>query len=303
MVRMLGLMIIAFICIFNFSFAQDTNNSIEARSRMTKQDAIATQKSASQNLCLYQEISLFIDDQTKIDFVLIPSGEFDMGGDLDNEKPLHKVKITKAFYMGIYEVTQAQYISVMNKKPTYFLNPNLPVGVTWNEAVEFCNKLTILTGNKFRLPTEAEWEYAARGGIDSKKYIWGDSILPVVDGIKQANVPDESLKKLHPQFNIIKGYNDGFDGLAPVGSFAPNGYGLYDMTGNAWERCSDYYDETYYKSSPVNDPQGPNYGMKRVLRGGGCWYNPDELKVGSRCGSPVNKGGSNDGFRVVMEIK
>ncbi len=223
---------------------------------------------------------------------------------MENEKPLHTVKITKPFYIGVYEVTREQYEKVMDLNPSGPRESYLPAGnVTWNNAVEFCDKLSLLTGKKYRLPTEAEWEYAARGGLRGKKYVWGDQEIPVVNGLKQANVPDESTLPDLDKDKIFLYYNDGYAGIAPVGSFAPNGFGLYDMAGNVWERCSDWYDENYYKYSPQEDPMGPPNGIKRVLRGGGYWFHRDNLRLAYRCGTPLDRAGDNDGFRVVMEIK
>lgn len=235
---------------------------------------------------------------------LIPAGSFFMGGELENEKPLHIVKITKPFYMGVYEVTREEYEKVMDLNPPGYKKSNLPAGnVTWNNAVEFCDKLSLISGEKYRLPTEAEWEYAARGGLRGKKYVWGDQEIPVVNGLKQANVPDESTLPDLDKDKIFLNYNDGYSGIAPVGSFAPNRFGLYDMAGNVWERCSDWYDDNYYKYSPQEDPKGPPTGIKRVLRSGGYWFHRNNLRLAYRCGTPLDRAGDNDGFRVVMEIK
>ena len=235
---------------------------------------------------------------------LIPAGSFFMGGELENEKPVHLVKITKPFYMGIYEVTQEQYNELMGSAPSTNKRSGLPAGnVTWNDAVEFCRRLSLKTGEKYRLPTEAEWEYAARGGLEGKKYVWGDQEIPVVNGLKQANVPDESTLPKLDKNKIFAGYDDGYSGTSPVGSFAPNGFGLYDMAGNVWERCSDWYDENYYKYSPQEDPKGPSAGIKRVLRGGGYWFHRNNLRVAYRCGTPLDRAGDNDGFRVIIEIE
>ncbi|UCC44149.1 MAG: formylglycine-generating enzyme family protein [Candidatus Zixiibacteriota bacterium] len=234
---------------------------------------------------------------------LLPPGAFTMGGDLDNEQPCHRVEITKPFYIGVYEITQEQYEKVMGSNPSGFTGPNHPVErVSWNDATAFCRKLSQMTGDHYRLPTEAEWEYAARGCLESKKYSWGDQEIPIVNGLKQANVADESARDGRPDSKIFAGYDDGYVGTAPVGSFAPNGFGLYDMAGNVWERCSDWYDENYYRYSPEQDPQGPSSGEKRVLRGGGYWFKSDCLRVAYRCGSPLDRGGNNDGFRVVREV-
>lgn len=245
-----------------------------------------------------------ITNKIGMKFKLIHAGSFLMGGYEVNEKPRHIVIITKHFYIGVYEVTQEQYDKIMGYSPHGNEGPNMPAGnVTWNNAVEFCRRLSLKTGDKYRLPTEAEWEYAARGGLEGKKYVWGDNEIPVVNGLKQANVPDESTIPDLDKDKIFLDYNDGFHDLAPVGSFAPNGFGLYDMAGNVWERCSDWYDENYYSDSPRKDPKGPLTGTKRVLRGGGYWFHRDNLRAAYRCGSPINRAGNNDGFRVVMELK
>jgi formylglycine-generating enzyme required for sulfatase activity len=255
-----------------------------------------------QSFC--QKLDSEITNPVGMKLKLIQPGSFWMGGSLRNEIPVHRVEITRPFYIGVYEVTQQEYIKVMGKKPSEYTGPNIPVGVTWNEANEFCRRLSELTGDKYRLPTEAEWEYAARGGMEKKEYVWGDNPVPEVNGIKYANVPDKTFKKKYSGSRIVDGYDGGFAELSPVGSFAPNGYGLYDMAGNAWERCMDWYDESYYSQSPVKDPQGPAKGERRVLRGGGHAFGHSErLRVAYRCGSPLDRAGSNDGFRVVMEVK
>ena len=215
---------------------------------------------------------------------LIPAGEFQMGSsDGDDEKPVHTVYLD-AFYMDVYEVTNAQYKKFIDVTghgaPEYRgdsnLNaPNQPVvGVTWHDAVAYAK----WAGK--RLPTEAEWEKAARGGLVGKKYPWGDSISH-----DNANCRDTAGK-------------DRWKYTARVGSFAPNGYGLYDMAGNVWEWCADWYDGEYYASSPRRNPTGPSSGKYRVLRGGswdsGAYYlraayrlnlNPplSSLNLGLRC--------------------
>jgi len=238
--------------------------------------------------------------------VLIPAGEFMMGGDeppeqvarksageeakaewFQNEQPQHRVKITKPFYMGVYVVTQAQYEAVMEVNPSNFKGERNPVEqVSWEEAVEFCKKLSAKTGQTVRLPTEAEWEYACRAGTTTP-FNTGETI-----STDQANYIGNFT------------YGSGRKGenrkkTVAVGSFAANGFGLYDMHGNVWEWCQDWYDEGYYKNSPTEDPLGPEKGQGRVLRGGswavGPWYCRSALRRGS---APA--GGLGDiGFRVV----
>ena len=173
-----------------------------------------------------------------------------------NEQPRHRVKITKPFYMGVYVVTQAQYEAVMAANRSNFMGENSPVEqVSWEEAVEFCRKLSLRTGRTIRLPTEAEWEYACRAGTTTA-FNTGETI-----STDQAN------------YNGNYTYGNGRKGeyrkrTVPVGSFAANGLGLYDMHGNVWEWCQDWYHAGYYKVSPTDDPPGPEKGEIRVLRGG-----------------------------------
>ena len=208
--------------------------------------------------------------------VPIPGGSFMMGcvpGDSgcgDDEKPRHRVTVD-SFYMDMYEVTQSQYEKVMGKNPSHFKNcgGNCPVeSVTWNDAKTYCQK----SGK--RLPTEAEWEYAARGGKDGEKF-YSD-----VDRI--AWYSSNSGSKTHP-----------------VGQKQANGYGLYDMSGNVWEWCSDWYGEDYYSSSPANNPAGPSSGKFRVLRGGGWNGYTRGLCASYRGRSAPTSGYYSGGFRCV----
>jgi formylglycine-generating enzyme required for sulfatase activity len=240
--------------------------------------------------------------------VLIPAGEFQMGsndGD-SSEKPVHTVYLDD-FYMDIYEVTNAQYKKFMDatghKAPIFWNDPNYNdpkqpvVGVTWEDASAYAK----WAGK--RLPTEAEWEKAARGGLVGKKYVWGDEWPPPKGS---GNFCDETAQKTFPDWDIIKGYDDGYADTAPVGKFNPNRYGLYDMAGNVWEWVADWYDQNYYANSPKQNPKGPNSGSYRVLRGG-SWqsgsltsYAVGSLRVAYRAYyGPPPSGGSYVGFRCV----
>ncbi|WP_308232303.1 formylglycine-generating enzyme family protein [Prevotella sp.] len=198
-------------------------------------------------------ISIPVKDGISIDMVRVEAGTFTMGATpemenpWDGEKPTHQVTLTNDYYIGKYEVTQALWQAVMSNNPSYFKGDNLPVEkVSWNDCQEFISKLNTITGKTFRLPTEAEWEYAARGGKKSKGYQYsGSNNLSDV-----AWYEDNSGNKTHA-----------------VGSKQANELGIYDMSGNVWEWCQDWYGK--YSSSSQTNPTGANSGSNRVRRGGG----------------------------------
>ena len=188
--------------------------------------------------------------------MLIPAGTFTMGSDsyaFKNENPLHQVTLTQPYRLGVYEVTQAQYEQVMGTNPSSFKGTDRPVeNVSWEDAVEFCRRLSDLPAEKaegrvYRLPTEAEWEYACRAGT-ATDYSFGDDANKLGD------------------FAWFAG-NEGRT-THPVGQKRPNPWGLYDMHGNVWEWCSDRYGE--YPQGSTADPTGLSGGLPRVMRGG-CW--------------------------------
>lgn len=210
----------------------------------------------------------------------IKHGGFGSAGCNTWEEPRHSVSLSN-FRIAKFEVTQVQWRSVMGSDPPELHNKgcdNCPVeNVSWNDIQEFLNKLNQITGKNYRLPTEAEWEYAARGGNRSRGYFYsGGSNLNSVGWHK-----DNSDLKTHP-----------------VGRKSPNELGLYDMSGNVWEWCSDWYDDNYYKNSPSRNPQGPSSGSNRVIRGGGIfdfWFNHSVYRRSSR--KPEFRGRAF-GFRV-----
>jgi formylglycine-generating enzyme required for sulfatase activity len=214
------------------------------------------------------------DDKYR-DMVYIPGGSFYMGSKFKkDEKPVHLVYIN-GFYMDKYLVTVADYREFCRKvrrrmpEQPYWNNENHPVvNVSWNDA-----RLYAKWKGK-RLATEAEWEYAARCGIKGYYYSWGNRNPFRKRG---GNIADESLKSEKPLWRIWKKYYDGFPYTSPVGSFYSNEFGLYDMTGNAWEWCSDWYDASYYKNSPENNPKGPKKGTHKVLRGGSWNFSPRDI--------------------------
>ena len=138
------------------------------------------------------------------------------------------------------------------------------VNVSWNDAVAFCKWLSKKEGKTYRLPTEAEWEYACRAGTTTRYYS-GDDPETLA---KVGNVADAAAKAKFPDWKYTIKANDGYVFTAPVGKFKPNAFGLYDMHGNAWQWCADWYGAEYYAASPADDPTGPDSGNGRVLRGG-----------------------------------
>jgi sulfatase modifying factor 1 len=257
-----------------------------------------------------------------VKLVRIPAGEFRMGSpetptdldaafrvyerrrleQLDDEHPAHPVRITRAFYLGIHEVTVSQFKQFVRaagykteaerdeggwgynprtqkiegrQREYSWRNPGFPQGddhpvvnVTWNDAVAFCKWLSKKEGKTYRLPTEAEWEYACRAGTTTR-YSSGDDPESLAE---VANIYDAWGEKAFADCTryALK-VSDGYTFTAPVGRLTPNRFGLYDMHGNVWEWCADWYDEDYYKASPRDDPRGPAEGHIRVRRGG-AWH-------------------------------
>ena len=227
-----------------------------------------------------------------MEFILVPSGTFFMGSaehqeGSSKERPRHNVHISKPFYLGKYEVTQEQWLAVMGgANPSNFLSPKRPVDeVSWNDVQIFIARLNIREEHStYRLPTEAEWEYAARAG-NKTPYCYGDN----PEGARLAEFAwyeANSGKKTHP-----------------VGLLQPNGWGFYDMYGNVTEWVQDRYDKHYYSSSPEKDPAGPATGRKRVVRGG-SWINQAySCRSASRGYYSPDYTDSDFGFRIVKMIK
>ena len=258
--------------------------------------------------------------------ILIKGGNFLMGTEdaMPYEAPAHEVTV-KSFWIDRHEVTVAEFAKFVaatgyqtdaekfgwsgafNLKtrqwektkgadwhhpdgPGSTAADNEPVcQVSWNDAAAYAK----WSGK--RLPSEAEWEFAARGGLAQKKYSWGDDVRP--NGKPVANWWQGTF----PNRNTNE---DGFIARAPVESFPPNGYGLYEMTGNVWEWCADLYADDYYASSPVNDPQGPGDGDERAIRGG-SWMCAENFctnyRVAARSHATPDSGLNNLGFRCVRD--
>jgi len=228
------------------------------------------------------------NEEISMPLVPVAPGSFQMGsidGD-DDEKPIHTVRISREYWMGKYEVTQRQYQSLMGYNPSVFEGNNNPVEeVNWHDAVSFCKKLTdqerragrLPEGYEYRLPTEAEWEYAARGGSHghNTKYAGSNSLDDV------AWCRDNSENKTHP-----------------VGQKQANELGLYDMSGNVYEWCHDWYGS--YSSGSHTDPVGPGTGRGRVSRGGWCGTSVSVFRISSRSHNRPSYMNVVLGFRAVL---
>lgn len=241
-------------------------------------------------------------------FVRISAGSFLMGSTqgFPDEAPEHEVYISREFEMSVHEITQSQFESVMGANPSIVSGADLPVeNVSWAEAAEFCRRLGERDGRRYRLPTEAEWEYAARAGRRSETYVWGNTPMPVLAGAPLANVADCRAREIDPGLKIFEGLDDRFGRTAPVGSYPANPWGLHDMAGNVWEWCQDFYGENYYAVSPAVDPTGPEVdsGSGHVFRGGSWDDGPKIARVALRGILHPGQGDRipNVGFRIVRE--
>lgn len=244
--------------------------------------------------------------------VLIPPGTFWMGNQETEERSSsndvwHQVEITRPIYMGVFTVTQEQYERVRGHNPSIFAPSGIrgaevaqvdtstfPVeNISWEAAAAFCVALSKLpveaeARRTYRLPSEAEWEYACRAGTTTETP-FGDTLSS-----RQANFNGTS-----PLGNAAEGPNLGR--TCPVGMFPPNAFGLYDLLGNVWEWCADWYAEDTYRIEPRRDPQGPEHGEHRVLRGGSCWSSGSVCRSGHRGAFGPSACDATTGFRVVMD--
>ena len=252
-----------------------------------------------------------------MEFVRLEAGEFLMGQpERDkNTGPAHRVRITRPFLMGAKEVTQAQWTEVMGttieqlRKASDGVGPDLPMyNVSWHDATEFCQRLGTREHKRYRLPTEAEWEYACRAGTTTSFYT-GETICK-----DQANYDHNWIYDADKGKDVFVGgaLDWGQMKVVAVGSYPANPWGLYDMLGNVYEWCSDWYDADYYSRSPLEDPKGPDDASMqgkaekdRVTRGF-CFCNvPNNFRSWNRChrGPNTRDSAHGAGFRVVVEVQ
>ena len=214
---------------------------------------------------------------TSDDLVLISGGEFLMGQEdgRDEERPVHRV-VLAPFRLCRFAVTNADFAAFRRFD---FTCPNLPVtSVSWFDAVDYCAWLSKRWGSRVRLPTEAEWEFAARGGMEQKLYPWGDD--PVT---ARAGYAGRWLQ-----------------GPEPIATSAPNAYGLYDLCENVHEWCADWYDPRYYAVSPLENPRGPESGTRRASRGGAWRHHIKIARCAARSSIPPEFRYADYGFRVAV---
>jgi sulfatase modifying factor 1 len=248
----------------------------------------------------------------------------------ENEHPQHDVRITQPFFLGTYPVTRGQFRQFVDatahktdkdqdkKLLAWGWDPDKKqfsndekyswrytgfeqtdehpvVNVTWNDAIAFCKWLSEKEGQTYRLPTEAEWEYACRAGTTTR-YPSGDD--PQTLG-KVSNVVDATVKARIPDWRYMIYHSDNYAFTSPVGKSKPNAFGLHDMHGNAFQWCSDWYGEKYYAASPADDPTGPDSGSERVIRGGTWNFRPLGARSAERNKTEPDSRNCSAGFRVV----
>ena len=261
--------------------SESSTSSSSSQSATTTSGFSSTPSLSSGN----NEISIPVKNGITIDMVKVEAGTFMMGATYemqkpyDDEKPVHQVTLTNNYYMGKYEVTQSLWQVVMGSNPSKFKGDDLPVErVSWNDCQEFISKLNSMTGRKFRLPTEAEWEYAARGGKKSRGCQYSGS---------------SNISK-------VAWYDDGNSGRKthPVGTKQANELGIYDMTGNVLEWCQNRYSS--YLSSSQTNPIGANSGSHRVRRGGSWDYAAVYCRSSYRYSDRPDRRNGDLGFRLVL---
>jgi formylglycine-generating enzyme required for sulfatase activity len=285
---------------------------------------IAMAQGVLMNLIMAQDAPKEIVNSIGMKLVLIPNGVFTRGSP-ESEKwrgrleTQHEVTISKDYYFGVFEVTQSQYQRVIGANPSHFQgakfggsNADYPVEkVSWKDAMLFCEKLSELAaekkaGRSYRLPTEAEWEYACRAGSKTAYYFNDEPRLLFLNGWFWGN--SRSGPNRFERLAEIQSYNadDPFDpelskaSTHPVGQLNPNQWGLYDMHGNVWEWCSDWYGN--YPIGAVVDPVGPSEGTRRMLRGGSWIDGYAGCRSAVRCDYDPGKNTYDIGFRVVLDV-
>ena len=260
-----------------------------------------------------RKINKLSDAPLHMNMVTVHGGNFDMGADDEatDRRPAHTVTL-KDYYMAAYEVTQEQWKTVMGSNPSTFLCEECPVNnVTFNDVTAFIEKLNTATGKHYRLPTEAEWEYAARGGVHERMVKRAE--YTARGGVNELFV-DADSKRVPIKYMTGKRYagqrlpgevawftRNSEDHVHPIGRKKANELGLYDMSGNVEEWVADWYAGNYGSKNDVANPTGPNGGNAHVVRGGGWANTGDEVTVTRRAAYVPNTKSSSLGFRLAMD--
>ena len=306
MKRILGIAMVLSLVAFIAGCSKEKAGQIKAESASEKFETASNEKDITKEPTKKdssgKEEVIDLGKGVKLELVLVPAGKFKMGSNKnpidpfsnievyqppEYEVPQHEVTLTRPFYMGKYEVTQEQWFEIMGENPSkQTKGRKLPVTeVSWDDCQEFIKKLNGKTKGGYRLPTEAEWEYACRAGTTTA-YSFGDKITP-----KDANYHDSKLQK--PESEQV---------TAVVGSYKPNAFGLYDMHGNVWEWCEDRFGD--YPRGSVTNPKGPSTGVytgdfvHRVLRGGSFNHNVSLSRSSYRSDEPTVIYKLQDGVRL-----